>query len=235
MGLKKGEYGLFEPFQNKTTISPDAGVDTIFHEATHSATTWELRKHVTMKNGRPVGRTPLGDKLVDIFDAAEVAAMQQEVSFGEAFKDMDEFIANAYNNEAFQKFLASERSVVPDAPPVNTLWTDFLNFVKQLLNLGDVSNTLLSDVVGLTPDLFTGTRQVGKATIPDFTPQDKMYAKDNNEKAAQYFKNTNIKTEKAEESSTFQEFKDDPKQFVKDKFKGWQHFLDTAETNCGFK
>jgi len=231
MGMKKGEYGLFEPFQNKTTISPDAGVDTIFHEATHSATAFELKKHVTMKNGRPVGRTPLGNKLVDIFDVAEVAAMQQELKFGEAFKDMDEFIANAYNTVEFQKFLAGERSVVPDAPPVNSLWTDFVNFVKQLLNLGDVSNTLLSDVVGLTPDLFTGTRQVGNATIPDFTPQDRMFAKDNNEKAAEYFKNSNIKTEKAEESKTFQEFKDDPKQFVKNKFKGLQHFLDTAETN----
>jgi len=231
MGMKKGEYGLFEPFQNKTTISPDAGVDTIFHEATHSATAFELKKHVTMKNGRPVGRTPLGNKLVDIFDVAEVAAMQQDLNFGEAFKDMDEFIANAYNTEAFQKFLASERSVVPDAPPVNSLWTDFLNFVKQLLNLGDVSNTLLSDVVGLTPDLFTGTRQVGNATIPDFTPQDRMFAKDNNQKAAAYFKNTNLKTEKVEEASAFKEFKDDPKQFVRDRFKGWQHFLDTAETN----
>ena len=231
MGMKKGEYGLFEPFQNKTTISPDAGVDTIFHEATHSATAFELKKHVTMKNGRPVGRTPLGNKLVDIFDVAEVAAMQQELKFGEAFKDMDEFIANAYNTVEFQKFLAGERSVVPDAPPVNSLWTDFVNFVKQLLNLGDVSNTLLSDVIGLTPDLFTGTRQVGSATIPDFTPQDRMFAKDNNEKAAAYFKNTNLKTEKVEEASAFKEFKDDPKQFVKDRFKGWQHFLDTAETN----
>jgi hypothetical protein len=144
---------------------------------------------------------------------------------------MDEFIANAYNTVEFQKFLAGERSVVPDAPPVNSLWTDFVNFVKQLLNLGDVSNTLLSDVIGLTPDLFTGTRQVGSATIPDFTPQDRMFAKDNNEKAAAYFKNTNLKTEKVEEASAFKEFKDDPKQFVKDRFKGWQHFLDTAETN----
>jgi hypothetical protein len=101
--------------------------------------------------------------MVDIFDVAEVAAMQQELDFGETFKDMDEFIANAYNNVSLPKFLAGERSVVPDAPPVNSLWTDFVNFVKQLLNLGDVSNTLLSDVIRLTPDLFTGTRQVGSS------------------------------------------------------------------------
>ena len=231
MGMEKGEFGSYAPLQNKTTISPDAGVDTIFHEATHSATTIELKKHVTMKNGRPVARTPQGQKMVDIFDAAEVAAMQQELDFGEAFLNMDEFIANAYNNEAFQRFLAGERSVVPDAPPTSTLWTDFVNSVKQLLNLGDISNTLLSDVLSVTPDLFTGTRQVGTATIPDFSPQEKLYSREKVDRLDKLLKDTNIKTEKAEETKAFQEFKDDPAQFVKNKQKGFQRFLDKAETN----
>jgi hypothetical protein len=231
MGMEKGEFGSYAPLQNKTTISPDAGVDTIFHEATHSATTIELKKHVTMKNGRPVARTPQGQKMVDIFDAAEVASMQQELDFGETFLNMDEFIANAYNNEAFQRFLAGERSVVPDAPPTSTLWTDFVNSVKQLLNLGDISNTLLSDVLSVTPDLFTGTRQVGTATIPDFGPQEKLYSRDKIDRLNKLLKATNIKTEKAEETKAFQEFKDDPAQFVKNKKKGFQRFLDKAETN----
>ena len=231
MGMEKGEYGSYAPLQNKTTISPDAGVDTIFHEATHSATTLELKKHVTMKNGRPVARTPQGQKMVDIFDAAEVAAMQQELDFGETFLNMDEFIANAYNNEAFQRFLAGERSVIPDAPPTSTLWSDFVNSVKQLLNLGDISNTLLSDVLSVTPDLFTGTRQVGTATIPDFGPQEKLYSREKVDRLDKLLKDTNIKTEKAEETKAFQEFKDDPAQFVKNKKKGFQNFLDKAETN----
>jgi hypothetical protein len=231
MGMEKGEFGSYAPLQNKTTISPDAGVDTIFHEATHSATTIELKKHVTMKNGRPVARTPQGQKMVDIFDAAEVAAMQQELDFGESFLNMDEFIANAYNNEAFQRFLAGERSVVPDAPPTSTLWTDFVNSVKQLLNLGDISNTLLSDVLSVTPDLFTGTRQVGTATIPDFGPQEKLYSREKVDRLDKLLKDTNIKTEKAEETKAFQEFKDDPAQFIKNKKKGFQQFLDKAETN----
>jgi len=231
MGMEKGEFGSYAPLQNKTTISPDAGVDTIFHEATHSATTLELKKHVTMKNGRPVARTPQGQKMVDIFDAAEVAAMQQELDFGETFLNMDEFIANAYNNEAFQRFLAGERSVIPDAPPTSTLWSDFVNSVKQLLNLGDISNTLLSDVISVTPDLFTGTRQVGTATIPDFGPQEKLYSREKVDRLDKLLKDTNIKTEKAEETKAFQEFKDDPAQFVKNKQKGFQRFLDKAETN----
>jgi len=231
MGMEKGEFGSYAPLQNKTTISPDAGVDTIFHEATHSATTLELKKHVTMKNGRPVARTPQGQKMVDIFDAAEVAAMQQELDFGETFLNMDEFIANAYNNEAFQRFLAGERSVIPDAPPTSTLWSDFVNSVKQLLNLGDISNTLLSDVISVTPDLFTGTRQVGTATIPEFGPQEKLYSREKVDRLDKLLKDTNIKTEKAEETKAFQEFKDDPAQFVKNKQKGFQRFLDKAETN----
>jgi hypothetical protein len=231
IGMEKGEFGSYAPLQNKTTISPDAGVDTIFHEATHSATTLELKKHVTMKNGRPVARTPQGQKMVDIFDAAEVAAMQQELDFGETFLNMDEFIANAYNNEAFQRFLASERSVIPDAPPTSTLWSDFVNSVKQLLNLGDISNTLLSDVLSVTPDLFTGTRQVGTATIPDFGPQEKLYSREKVDRLDKLLKDTNIKTEKAEETKAFQEFKDDPAQYARNKMKGFQHFLDKAETN----
>ena len=231
MGMEKGEFGSYAPLQNKTTISPDAGVDTIFHEATHSATTLELKKHVTMKNDRPVARTPQGQKMVDIFDAAEVAAMQQELDFGEAFLNMDEFIANAYNNEAFQRFLAGERSVIPDAPPTSTLWSDFVNSVKQLLNLGDISNTLLSDIISVTPDLFTGTRQVGTATIPDFGPQEKLYSREKVDRLDKLLKDTNIKTEKAEETKAFQEFKDDPAQFTKNKMKGFQRFLDKAETN----
>lgn len=229
MGMEKGEYGSYAPLQNKTTISPDAGIDTIFHEATHSATTIELKKHVTMKNGRPVARTPMGQKMVDIFDAAEVAAMQQELDFGEAFNNMDEFIANAYNNPEFQKFLAGERSVIPDAPPINTLWTDFVNAVKQLLNLGDISNTLLSDVIGVTPDLFTGTRTIGKETIPELG--EKLYSREKVDRLDKLLKATNVKTEKAEETKAFQEFKDDPVNFVKEKSKGFTRFLDKAETN----
>ena len=229
MGMEKGEYGSYAPLQNKTTISPDAGIDTIFHEATHSATTIELKKHVTMKNGRPVARTPMGQKMVDIFDAAEVAAMQQELEFGEAFNNMDEFIANAYNNEEFQRFLAGERSVIPDAPPINTLWTDFVNAVKQLLNLGDISNTLLSDIIGVTPDLFTGTRTIGKETIPELG--EKLYSREKVDRLDKLLKATNVKTEKAEETKAFQEFKDDPVNFVKEKSKGFTRFLDKAETN----
>ena len=229
MGMEKGEYGSYAPLQNKTTISPDAGIDTIFHEATHSATTIELKKHVTMKNGRPVARTPMGQKMVDIFDAAEVAAMQQELEFGEAFNNMDEFIANAYNNEEFQRFLAGERSVIPDAPPINTLWTDFVNAVKQLLNLGDISNTLLSDIIGVTPDLFTGTRTIGKETIPELG--EKLYSREKVDRLDKLLKATNVKTEKAEETKAFQEFKDDPVNFVKEKSKGFTRFLDKVETN----
>jgi hypothetical protein len=166
MGLNKGEFGKYSSLNNRTDISPEAGTETIYHEGTHAATVWAIRRHVTMKNGRPVakGNSEVGQKLVDIFDAAEVAAMQQDLDFGDAFLNMEEFVDYAYTNEAFQRFLASQRSVAPSAPPKASLWSDFVNSVKELLNI-DIDNTLLNDVLALAPELMTGERP---ETIKEF-------------------------------------------------------------------
>ena len=157
MGLGKGEFGQYKSVLNKTIISPDAGTETIYHEGSHAATVWAVRRHVTMKNGRPVAKTAIGQKLVDIFDAAEVAAMQEERQFGDAFKNMEEFVSYAYNNEEFQRFLADQRSVAPSPAPKSSLWTDLMDAFTKLLGV-DISNTLMSDIVALTPELMTGER-----------------------------------------------------------------------------
>ena len=159
MGLEKGEFGQYKAVSNKTLISPDAGIETIYHEGSHAATVWAVRRHVTMKNGRPVakGNSAVGQQLVDIFDAAEVAAMQEGKDFGDAFLNMEEFVSYAYNNIPFQKFLASQRSVAPSASPQSSLWTDLMNAFSKLLGM-DISNTLMSDIVALTPELMTGER-----------------------------------------------------------------------------
>lgn len=157
MGLGKGEFGQYKAVANKTIISPDAGTESIYHEGSHAATVWAVRRHVSMKNGRPVAKTAIGQQLVDIFDAAEVAAMQEERSFGDAFKNMEEFVSYAYNNKEFQLFLADQRSIAPSPTPTSSLWTDLMNAFTKLLGV-DISNTLMSDIVALTPELMTGER-----------------------------------------------------------------------------
>ena len=160
MGMPKGEFGKYRAVLNDTTISPKAGADSIYHEGTHAATVWAARRHVTMdKNGRPKakGNSVVGQQLVDIFDAAEVAAMQEEVTFGDAFKNMEEFLAYAFNDLEFQRFLARQKSVAPTPAPKASLWSDLMDAFNRLLGL-DISNTLMSDIVGLAPDLMTGER-----------------------------------------------------------------------------
>tara|TARA_R110000868_G_scaffold274341_1_gene533634 strand:- start:17394 stop:23798 length:6405 start_codon:yes stop_codon:yes gene_type:complete len=160
MGMPKGEYGKYRSILNDTTISPKAGTDSIYHEGTHAATVWAVRRHVTTdKNGRPKakGNSVVGQQLVDIFDAAEVAAMQEEVTFGDAFKNMEEFVSYAFNDMDFQRFLAKQRSVAPTPAPKSSLWMDLMSAFNRLLGL-DISNSLMSDIVSLAPELMTGER-----------------------------------------------------------------------------
>ena len=192
MGLEKGEFGKYSPTINKTLISPDAGIETIYHEATHSATVWEAKKHVTMKNGRPVvkGNSRIGQQLVDIFDAAEVAAMQQGKDFGEAFKNMDEFIANAFNNEAFERFLADQPSVVETPAPLTSLWSDWLNALIDMFKIPNMDKSLLSDLVSVAPDLFKGTRPENLKNFPAVEP---LYQRKTGRTADQLQEDTGIK------------------------------------------
>jgi len=192
MGLEKGEFGKYSPTINKTLISPDAGIETIYHEATHSATVWEAKKHVTMKNGRPVvkGNSKIGQQLVDIFDAAEVAAMQQGKDFGEAFRNMDEFIANAFNNEAFERFLADQPSVVESPAPLTSLWSDWLNALVDMFKIPNMDKSLLSDLVSVAPDLFVGTRP---ENLKDFPAVEPLYQRRTNKTADQLQDETGIK------------------------------------------
>ena len=36
------------------------------------------------------------------------------------------------------------------------MWNDFVNFVSKLLGLGDISGTVLNDLISVTPDLMQG-------------------------------------------------------------------------------
>jgi HSP90 family molecular chaperone len=174
---------------NKTTISPDAGIETIYHEASHSATTWEVKKHVSMKNGRPVARTKIGEDLVAIFDAAEARSMQEGRDFGEAFKNMDEFVANAFNNAEFERFLADTPSVVETPAPLTSLWTDWLNALVDMFKIPNMDKSLLSDLVSVAPDLFVGTRPENLKNFPAVEP---LYQKNANKSADQLQEETGI-------------------------------------------
>ena len=211
MGMPKGEYGKYTSTLNETIISPKAGTDTIYHEGTHAATVWAIRRHVTMdKNGRPKakGNSVVGQQLVDIFDAAEVAAMQDEVTFGDAFKNMEEFVSYAFNDKDFQRFLAKQRSVAPTPAPTSSLWLDLMNAFNKLLGL-DISDSLMSDIVALAPELMTGERP---ENLKDFGQDKPLYNKDEEEKELNKLiaQTGQKRKEKTPKPTTFQRFKASP-------------------------
>ena len=211
MGMPKGEYGKYTSTLNETIISPKAGTDTIYHEGTHAATVWAIRRHVTMdKNGRPKakGNSIVGQQLVDIFDAAEVAAMQDEVTFGDAFKNMEEFVSYAFNDKDFQIFLAKQRSVAPTPAPKSSLWFDLMNAFNKLLGL-DISDSLMSDIVALAPELMTGERP---DNLKDFGQDKPLYNKDEEEKELNKLiaQTGQKRKDKTPKPTTFQRFKASP-------------------------
>jgi hypothetical protein len=211
MGMPKGEYGKYTSTLNETIISPKAGTDTIYHEGTHAATVWAIRRHVTMdKNGRPKakGNSIVGQQLVDIFDAAEVAAMQDEVTFGDAFKNMEEFVSYAFNDKDFQRFLAKQRSVAPTPAPKSSLWFDLMNAFNKLLGL-DISDSLMSDIVALAPELMTGERP---ENLKDFGQDKPLYNKDEEEKELNKLiaQTGQKRKDKTPKPTTFQRFKASP-------------------------
>lgn len=225
MGMPKGEYGKYTSILNETIISPKAGTDTIYHEGTHAATVWAIRRHVTTdKNGRPKakGNSVVGQQLVDIFDAAEVAAMQEEVTFGEAFKNMEEFVSYAFNNKNFQRFLAKQRSVAPTPSPMSSLWLDLMNAFNKLLGL-DISDSLMSDIVALAPELMTGERP---DNLKDFGQDKPLYNKDEEEKELnKLIEKTGQKRKvKTPKPTTVQRFKEAPFKTLMEQITNFRKF-----------
>ena len=134
--------------------------------------------------------------------------MQEEVTFGEAFKNMEEFVSYAFNNKDFQRFLAKQRSVAPTPSPMSSLWLDLMNAFNKLLGL-DISDSLMSDIVALAPELMTGERP---DNLKDFGQDKPLYNKDEEEKELnKLIAKTGQKREvKPPKPTTFQRFKESP-------------------------
>jgi len=145
-----GNYGLYTPTMDTAQVSTSGDVETVLHEATHAATANQINKHV--RNNK--GVTALGRRIVSLFDTAKQADTNGQ--FKNELNTVDEFITEAFNNPAFQKFLASIPS--PESTPsrIATLWSDFVQAVSDLLGLGDISGTVLNDVIAVAPELFQG-------------------------------------------------------------------------------
>ena len=164
--IKKNESEATGTYDTKTDtirITKDATIEDVFHEITHAATANEVRKQI--KDGKGVTRA--GKRTVAIYKAAKKADKNNR--FGEALSNIDEFITYALTNQEFQMFLAQTPSAVatPTTVTENSLWSNFVGAVKDLLGLGDISNTLLNDVLAVAPELMKGPRAKEQAARKD--------------------------------------------------------------------
>lgn len=146
--------GAFSPSVNRVGLNPDtANIVTVLHEAIHAATVSEINKHLS-ETDKVINNSKLGQQLLDMFNAAK--EVDTDGQFKQPFKDVREFVAYGLTDEDFQKFLSGVRSYNAQESRISNLWNDFVNFVKEVLGLGDISNTVLNDLLSVSDDLLQG-------------------------------------------------------------------------------
>jgi hypothetical protein len=212
--------GMFSRGNNSISIDPNASIQTILHEGVHAATAAKIKKE--LKNN-----TALGKRLLQLFNEAQ----QSDTNNQFTIKDVDEFIAEALTNPSYQTFLAG----IPSQTNEQSLWSDFVNFVKNLLKL-DISNTLLNDVLVVAPELFQGPRKNIVGRPESGREEDTLFSKpiESPKKLEKDLDALAVASgatfTPASESTAFNSRDDDPSVQAAKKRKGWRRYLDAFET-----
>lgn len=152
--------GEYDEKSKTVKIYQSGTINTLLHEVVHAATAKVINNHIYFEtvNGvvRGIGITPLGKKLMRMFDAAKEAAGKKNIMYG--LQNAHEFVAEAFTNPDFQYFLKNTESISKGTikGKLSSLWSDFVNAIKDMLGVPDIAGTLLEDVLTLTPQLFKG-------------------------------------------------------------------------------
>ena len=183
--LRDGAYGLYNRQQDSIELSNNADVETILHEAVHAATANLLNKHIKNGVGiTPLGKRVVqlyedaiaadvngsfGTALskVDEFIAESFTNPEFQKFLGRtastesASKNREEsnYINELRKNKATEQEIAGlveEYRATNAAAQSDSLWTKFVNAVKEILGLNALDYTILNDVIALAPELFVG-------------------------------------------------------------------------------
>ena len=152
--------GEYDEKTKTVKIYQSGTTNTLLHEVVHAATAKIINNHVYFETVdgvmRGVGLTPLGKKLMRMFDAAKAAAGKKNMMYG--LQNAHEFVAEAFTNPVFQNFLKNTESISKGTikGKLSSLWSDFVNAIKDMLGVPDIAGTLLEDVLTLAPQLFKG-------------------------------------------------------------------------------
>jgi hypothetical protein len=200
----QGAAGYYDPNTNTIFIDPrvaDLSHITL-HEIAHAATDAEFDKHVKIVNNVHTPITPLGKKMVKLFDAFMAESLKkQEGFYGQ--KNVKEFFMESYTDNKLKNFLQNRAGVLglkPAKGKVATLWSDFVNLIKSMFGIPEYAHSMLDEILLLSPELMKGPGAVttGKEIVqarqtpegmtrPDGTPL--KYIEDTEEGIVDKFKN----------------------------------------------
>ena len=146
--------GEYDEKTNIVKLYQSSSVNTLLHEVVHAATVKVLKNNII--NG--VGVTPLGKKIMRIYNAAQEAADSKSKRYG--LENVYEFIAEAFTNPEFQTFLANQASITGAKPSLRSkltsLFNDLFSAIKDMLGIPKAAQSLLGDVFDLSSPLFKG-------------------------------------------------------------------------------
>jgi hypothetical protein len=200
----QGASGYFDPNTNTIFIDPRVNdlAHITLHEIAHAATDVTFDKHVKIVNNVHTAITPLGKKMVKLFDAFMTESLKKQEGFY-AQKNVKEFFMESYTDPKLKNFLQNRAGVLglkPAQGKIATLWSDFVNLIKSMFGVPEYAHNMLSEILLLSPELMKGPGAIttGKdvsqarttpemATRPDGTPF--KFGEDTQESITEKFNN----------------------------------------------
>jgi hypothetical protein len=200
----QGASGYYDPNTNTIFIDPRVTdlAHVTLHEIAHAATDAEFDTHVKVEKNVHTAITPLGKKMVKLFDAFMAESLKkQEGFYGQ--KNIKEFFMESYTDPKLKNFLQNRAGVLglkPAKGKVTTLWSDFVNLIKSMFGIPEYAHSMLDEILLLSPELMKGPGAVttGKEIVqarvtpegmtrPDGSPL--KYVEDTKEDIIQKFRN----------------------------------------------
>jgi hypothetical protein len=200
----QGASGYFDPNTNTIFVDPRVAnlAHVTLHEIAHAATDAEFDTHVKIVNNVHTPITPLGKKMVKLFDAFMAESLKKQEGFY-AQKNVKEFFMESYTDKKLKNFLQNRAGVLglkPAQGKIATLWSDFVNLIKSMFGIPEYAHSMLSEILLLSPELMKGPgavttgKEVSQARVtpegmtrPDGTPL--KYVEDTKEGIIQKFRN----------------------------------------------
>lgn len=153
-------------FVRGATGGPSQGINnvTVLHEMLHAALNkkmdmadWSMRSGYDRNSDLTKAFRALKEtirltqeRMADMQEAGTLPESMYQLVDSGIFTDAREFVAYAMSDPAFQKFLMETPGALKQS-----LFTRFVNNVRQFFNMGPVHTSALSDVINLTDKMLT--------------------------------------------------------------------------------